>query len=138
MSSKSKKIKKPQAFAPDGLLQMRAQLSRSNIESILDQFCQNRMEARIEAVEEELRFEKQKNAALLQQSLLSPSVNPAQSSQDSIATTVSKSSCNGKKTKTAPLPGSGDYFKIKVDLEKRSSQGELEVSIYLIDDIVFI
>merc|ERR1719370_2669783 len=55
VSSKSKKIKKPQAFAPDGLLQMRAQLSR--------------MEARIEAVEEELRQEKQKNAALQQKQL---------------------------------------------------------------------
>ena len=66
MSSKSKKIKKPQAFVPDGLLQMRAQLSRFN-RQIFYVFQQHyRMEARIEAVEEELRQEKQKNAALEQ------------------------------------------------------------------------
>jgi len=55
VSTKSKKIKKRKDSAPDGLLQMRAQLSR--------------MEARIEAVEEELRQEKQKNAALQQKQL---------------------------------------------------------------------
>ena len=128
VSSKSKKIKKPQAFAPDGLLQMRAQLSRSN-KKLPYQFCENRMETRIETVEEELRLEKQKNAALLQQSHLSPSLNPAQRCQDGGATTVSQtSSCIGKKAKTAPLGGSGDGLKTKVGLKKRSSQGGLEVN----------
>ena len=85
------------------------------------------METRIEAVEEELRLEKQKNAALLQHSHLSPSLNP-QSCQDSVATTVSQtSSCNGKKAKTAPLGGSGDGFKTKRHLKMGSSQGGLEV-----------
>merc|ERR1719370_547483 len=111
VSSKSKKIKKPQAFAPDGLLQMRAQLSR--------------METRIETVEEELRLEKQKNAALLQQSHLSPSLNPAQSCQDN-PPTVSERSCNGKKAKTAPVSGSGEDFKTKEELKKRNSQDGLE------------
>ena len=63
VSSNSKKIKKPQTFAPDGLLQMRAQLSRFNHYRFSCNSISHRMEARIEAVEEELRQEKQKNAS---------------------------------------------------------------------------
>ena len=62
VSSNSKKIKKPQTFPPDGLLQMRAQLSRWNYYMFSSNSISHRMEARIEAVEEELRQENQKNA----------------------------------------------------------------------------
>jgi len=111
VSSKSKKIKKPQAFAPDGLLQMRAQLSR--------------MEARIEAVEEELRQEKQKNASLLQQSQMPLHPISAGSCQDNLATASQCS--NGKKAKTTSSGGSaGDSLKVQVELKKRGSQGGLE------------
>ena len=128
MSSKSKKIKKPQAFVPDGLLQMRAQLSRFN-HQIFYVFQQHyRMEARIEAVEEELRQEKQKNA-VLEQSHLSASLNPAESCQDIVdLATVSQSIADGKKAKTAPSSGAGDCSKTKRELKKRSSHGGHEVN----------
>ena len=61
VSSKSKTVKKPQSFAPDELLQVRVQLSRFIPTYMLHhQCCLYRMEARIEAVEEELRQEKRK------------------------------------------------------------------------------
>ena len=128
MSSKSKKIKKPQAFVPDGLLQMRAQLSRFNPQ-IFYVFQQHyRMEARIEAVEEELRQEKQKNA-VLEQSHLPASLNPAESCRDIVdQATVSQSSADGKTVKTAPSSGSGDCSKTRRELKKRSSHGGHEVN----------
>ena len=80
------------------------------------------MEARIEAVEEELRQEKQKNAAL-QQGHLSTSLNPGESS----VATVSQSSGDGKKAKTTTTSGSGDGLKTKRELKnRRSSQDGLE------------
>ena len=93
---------------------------------VFQQHC--RMEARIEAVEEELRQEKQKNAAL-EQSHQSASLNPAESCRDIIdIATVSESSADGKKTKIAPATGSGDGLKTRLELKKRSSQGGIEVN----------
>ena len=92
------------------------------------QYYSYRMEARIEAVEEELRQEKQKNAAL-EQSHLSASLNPAESCQDILdLASVSQSSADGKKAKTAPSSGSGDGFKTRLELKKRNREGGHEVN----------
>ena len=80
------------------------------------------MEARIEAVEEELRQEKQKNAALKQSHL-------SATCQDILdLTSVSQSSADGKKAKTAPSSGSGDGFKTRLELKKRNREGGHEVN----------
>ena len=92
------------------------------------QYYSYRMEARIEAVEEELRQEKQKNAAL-EQSHLSASLNPAESCQDILdLASVSQSSADGKKAKIAPSSGSGDGSEIRLELRKRGSQAGHEVN----------
>ena len=101
---------------------MRAQLSRFNHYRFSRNSISHRMEARIEAVEEELRQEKQKNAAL-QQGHLSTSLNPGESS----VATVSQSSGEGKTAKTTTTSGSGDGLKTKRELKnRRSSQDGLE------------
>ena len=85
------------------------------------------MEARIEAVEEELRQEKQKNASLLlQQSQTPPHPNTAGSCQENLPA-VSQSSCNGKKAKTTSFGGSGDDLEAQVELKERGSP-RLEVN----------
>ena len=107
---------------------MRAQLSRCYYYMFSSNSISHRMEARIEAVEEELRQEKQKNAAL-EQSHSSASLNPTESCQDIVdLATVSQSSADGKKTKTAPSSGAGDCSKTRRELKKRSSHGGHEVN----------
>ena len=96
------------------------------------QYCLYRMEARIEAVEEELRQEKQKNASLRQQSQMPLHSISAGSYQDNLAT-VSQSIL-GKKAKTTSSGGSGDSLKAQVELKKRSRQGGLEVNNICIPD----
>ena len=91
------------------------------------------MEARIEAVEEELRQEKQKNASLLQQSQMPSHPISAGSCQDNLAT--ASQSSNGKKAKTTSSGGSGDSIKAQMELKKRGSQGGLEVIKVCIPDI---
>ena len=96
------------------------------------QYCLYRMEARIEAVEEELRQEKQKNASLRQQSQMPLHSISTGSYQDNLAT-VSQSIL-GKKAKTTSSGGSGDSLKAQVELKKRSRQGGVEVNKICIPD----
>ena len=97
------------------------------------------MEARIEAVEEELRLEKQKNASLERQSRQSAILGPAVSCQG-LATDCQRGG-DGKKTKTTPSgrsgdgkaktsSGPGDDLKTGLGLKERRSQGGLEVNRY--------
>ena len=85
------------------------------------------MEARIEAVDEDLHQEKQKNATL-QQGRLSTSLHPGESS----VATVSQSSDDGKKAKTTPASGSGDGLKTKRDSKKRWSRQDGLVQLILL------
>ena len=85
------------------------------------------MEARIEAVEEELRLEKRKNAALERQSRLSASLNPAESCQDILdLATDSQSSADGNEVKASS--GSDDSLKNRLKRKKGCSQGGFEVT----------
>ena len=86
------------------------------------------MEARIEAVDEELHQEKQKNTTL-QQGRLSTSLHPGESS----VATVSQSSGDGKKAKTTPASGSGDGLKTKRESKKRRSRQYGLVQLTLLD-----
>ena len=96
------------------------------------------MEARIEAVEEELRLEKQKNASLERQSRQPAILDPV--SCQGLGTDCQRGG-DGKTTKTTPSGnsgdgkaktsgGSGDDLKTRLGLKKRSSHGGLEVNRY--------
>lgn len=82
-----------------------------------------RVEARIEAVEEELRLEKQKSAAL-QQKQMSPSSNAAEICQEG-GVVPQCSRCSGKSATAELSDGSGDNSKTSV--KKRSSKGGEQV-----------
>ena len=95
-------------------------------------YCLYRLEARIEALEEELRQEKQKNVSLRQHSQMPLHSISAGSCQDNLAT-VSQSIL-GKRAKTTSSGGSGDSLKAQVELKKRSRQGGVEVNKICIPD----